>query len=291
MTAALETIDLGKRYRSKWALQNCTLEIPAGKIAALIGPNGAGKTTLLNMAVGLLQPSAGTVRVFGQEAGDHPEALSKVSFVAQDRPLYRGFTVAEMLRFGAELNPRWDNDLALTRLQLLNIPLEQKVNKLSGGQQSQVALVLALAKRAELIVLDEPVASLDPLARREFLQILLDTAKEAGMTVLLSSHMVGELERVCDYLVILNAARVQFAGDLDTFVEGHRLLVGRKADQAELARIDSVIHSTTIGGQTALLVKRNGHDYDPQWEVREPEFEEVVLAYMGRGAGAKEAVR
>jgi ABC-2 type transport system ATP-binding protein len=196
-----------------------------------------------------------------------------------------------MLRFGAELNPRWDDDLALTRLQHLSIPLEQRVGKLSGGQQSQVALVLALAKRPELIVLDEPVAALDPLARREFLQILLDTTKEAGISVLLSSHMVGELERVCDYLIILNAARVQFSGDLDTFVEEHRLLVGQKAEPTEIARVGQVIHSWQTNGQTSLLVKRNGHGYAPRWEVREPEFEEIVLAYMGRGTGEKETAR
>jgi ABC-2 type transport system ATP-binding protein len=176
-------------------------------------------------------------------------------------------------------------------LRLLNIPLGQKVNKLSGGQQSQVALVLALAKRADLIVLDEPVAALDPLARREFLQILLDTTKEAGMTVLLSSHMVGELERVCDYLVILNAARVQFAGDLESFAQGHRLLVGRRADAAEIARVGSVVRSRHTDRQTSLIVKLNGHDYDPQWEVREPDFEEIVLAYMGREAEEKETAR
>jgi ABC-2 type transport system ATP-binding protein len=291
MTFALETIDLGRRYRRTWALQNCSLTIPEGRIAALIGPNGAGKTTLLNIAVGLLRPTEGTVRLFGASAADDPATLSKVSFVAQDRPLYRGFTVAEMLRFGAELNPRWDNDLALSRLQHLNIPLGQKVNKLSGGQQSQVALVLALAKRPELIVLDEPVAALDPLARREFLQILVDTTEEAGITVLLSSHMVGELERVCDYLVILNAARVQFAGELETFVDEHRLLVGQSAGPADVSKVGGVIHASRSGRQTSLIVKLNGHEYDPRWEVREPEFEEIVLAYMGRGAGEKEIAR
>lgn len=291
MTTALETRDLGKRYRGTWALQNCSLEIPAGRIAALIGPNGAGKTTLLHLAVGLLPPTSGEVRVFGAEPAHDAAALSRVGFVAQDRPLYRGFTVAEMLRFGARLNPRWDDEMARTRLGRLNIPLGQKVNRLSGGQQSQVALVLALAKRPELIVLDEPVAALDPLARREFLQILMDATVEAGMTVLLSSHLVGELERVCDYLVILNAAQVQFAGDLDAFAEGHRLLVGPRAEPDEVARVHHVIHSTHTDRQTSLLVKLNGHRYDPRWDVRDPGFEEIVLAYMARRGAEMETAR
>lgn len=291
MTTALEAIDLGKRYRRTWALQSCSLEIPAGRIAALIGPNGAGKTTLLNLAVGLLTPTAGEVRVFGAAPADDPAALSRIGYVAQDKPLYRGFTVAEMLRFGAKLNPRWDDDLARTRLGRLNIPLGQKVNKLSGGQQSQVALVLALAKRPELIVLDEPVAALDPLARREFLQVLMDATVETGMTVLLSSHLVGELERVCDYLVILNAGRVQFAGDLETFAEGHRLLVGLRAAPEEVARVHHVIHSTNTDRQTSLLVKSNGQGYDPRWDVRDPGFEEIVLAYLARREEAVETTR
>ena len=282
MTTALETRDLGKRYRATWALQHCSLEIPAGRIVALIGPNGAGKSTLLNIAVGLLPPTEGTVRVFGAAPADDPATLGRIGFVAQDRPLYRGFTVAEMLRFGAALNPRWDDAMAQNRLGRLNIPLGRKVNKLSGGQQAQVALVLALAKRPELIVLDEPVAALDPLARREFLQILMDATVEAGITVILSSHLVGELERVCDYLVILNAARVQFAGDLEAFAAGHRLLVGPRADAEEVARVHHVLHATHTDRQTSLLVKLNGRGYDPRWDVRDPGFEEIVLAYMGR---------
>ena len=288
MTTALATSDLGKRYRKTWALQDCSLAIPAGRIVALIGPNGAGKTTLLNLAVGLSRPTAGEVSVFGAAPGDDPATLSRIGFVAQDRPLYRGFTVAELLRFGAKLNPRWDDGLARTRLGRLNIPLEQKVGKLSGGQQAQVALVLVLAKRPELILLDEPVAALDPLARREFLQVLMDATVEAGMTVLLSSHLVGELERVCDYVVMLNAARVQFAGDLDAFAQGHRLLVGPRAEIEEIARVHHVVHATHTDRQTSLLVRLNGHAYDPRWDVRDPGFEEIVLAYMGRREHATE---
>ncbi len=291
MTTALETSDLGKRYRGRWALHHCSLEIPMGRVAALIGPNGAGKTTLLNLAVGLLRPTAGELRVFGTVPADDPAALSRVGFVAQDRPLYRGFTVAEMLRFGAKLNPRWADNLARTRLQHLNIPLGQRVNRLSGGQQSQVALILALAKRPELMVLDEPVAALDPLARREFLDLLIAASVEAGLTVLLSSHLVGELERVCDYLVILNAARVEFAGDLDAFVRGHRLLVGPRAEPDQIARMHDVIHCTHTNRQTSLVVKPNGDVVDPRWDVRELALEEIVLAYLGRGGDEGETAR
>lgn len=291
MTTALETTDLGKRYRGRWALQHCSLAIPTGRVAALIGPNGAGKTTLLNLAVGLLRPTTGNLRVFGATPNDDPEGLRRVGFVAQDRPLYRGFTVAEMLRFGANLNPRWDDNMARTRLQRLNIPLGQRISRLSGGQQSQVALVLALAKRPDLMVLDEPVAALDPLARRDFLDVLITASAEAGLTVLVSSHLVGELERVCDYLVILNAARVQFAGDLDAFVRGHRLLVGQRAEPDQIARVPGVIHRTETNRQTSLVVKLNGDDLDPRWDVRELALEEIVLAYLGRGGDEGESAR
>lgn len=291
MTTALETTDLGKRYRGRWALQSCSLEIPTGRVVALIGPNGAGKTTLLNIAVGLLRPTSGQLRVFGVTPNDDPVTLRRVGFVAQDRPLYRGFTVAEMLRFGANFNPRWDDTMARARLQRLNIPLGQRVGRLSGGQQSQVALVLALAKRPDLMVLDEPVAALDPLARRDFLDVLITASAEQGLTVLLSSHLVGELERVCDYLVILNAARVQFAGDLDSFVRGHRVLVGPRTESQQIARVPGVIHATHTNRQTSLIVKQDGGDIDPRWDVREPALEEIVLAYLGRGRDEGETAR
>jgi len=291
MTTAVETINLGKRYRAAWALRHCSLALPAGRIAALIGPNGAGKSTLLNLAVGLLPPTEGEVRVFGSARADDPAILGRIGFVAQDRPLYRGFTVTEMLRFGAALNPRWDDDLARTRLGRLNIPIGRKIHKLSSGQQSQVALVLALAKRPELIVLDEPVATLDPLARREFLQTLMDATVSDGLTVLLSSHLVGELERVCDYLILLNAAQVQYAGDMDAFAAGHRLLVGPRIGTEDLARIGDVIQSTHTDRQSSLLVKTNGHAYDPRWDVRDPGFEEIVLAYLARRGTETEVTR
>jgi ABC-2 type transport system ATP-binding protein len=291
MTNVLTTIDLGKRYRGGWALRHCSLELPAGRIAALIGPNGAGKSTLLNLAVGLLQPTEGEVRVLGASPRDDPAALARIGFIAQDRPLYRGFTVAEMLRFGASLNPRWDGDMARSRLDRLGIPLDRKIEKLSGGQQAQVALVLALAKRAELILLDEPVAALDPLARRELLQTLMETAVDHGLTVMLSSHLVGELERVCDYLILLKDATVQYAGDMDDFARTHRLLVGPRIEAEELARMHHVIHATHTERQSSILISSNGHLHDSRWDVRTPGFEEIVLAYLARRSEDVEARR
>jgi ABC-2 type transport system ATP-binding protein len=291
MTTALETTGLGKRYRSGWALRDCSLTVPAGSIAALVGPNGAGKTTLLTLAVGLLAPSEGSVQLFGAASDDDPSVLSRIGFVAQDRPLYHDFRVAEILRFGAELNPRWDDAMARSRLSRLNIPLDRKIKELSGGQQAQIALVLALAKRAEMILLDEPVAALDPLARREFLQTLMESAVENGLTVLLSSHLVGELERVCDYLILLNRGRLQFAGALDTFEQTHKLLVGPRIEAEELARIRHVIQATHTNRQSSVLVKSNGHPFDPKWDVRAPGFEETVLAYLARQEDDVEAIR
>src|SRR5438874_5652869 len=212
---ALETSALGKRYHSLWALRDCTLAVPAGSVTALVGPNGAGKTTLLQLAVGLSEPIAGRVLVFGASPRDEPgEVLPRIGFVAQDHPLYRGFRLGELLKFGAALNPRWDDGLARERLDRLGLPLRRKAGTLSGGQQAQVALTLALAKRPELLLLDEPVASLDPLARREFMNTVLEVVSETDLTVVLSSHIVADLERVCDYLVILAHARTLLAAPI-----------------------------------------------------------------------------
>jgi ABC-2 type transport system ATP-binding protein len=281
--AAVETEALGKRYGSQWALRDCSLQIPAGSVTALVGPNGAGKTTLLQLAVGLSEPSAGEVRVLGWSAREQPQlVLPRVGFVAQDHPLYRGFSLADMLKLGRKLNPRWDDELARERLERLGIPLGQKVGRLSGGQQAQLALTLALAKRPELLVLDEPVAALDPLARREFLQALMEAVADGGLTVVLSSHIVAELERVCDHVVILAAGDVQLAGPIERVVASHRLLTGPRSDPAAVARVHSVIQESHTERQTTLLVRANGHVYDSCWQIDEVGLEEVVLAYLGR---------
>jgi ABC-2 type transport system ATP-binding protein len=281
---ALRADGLGKRYGSKWALQDCTLEIPSGSVTALVGPNGAGKTTLLQLAVGLSRPSTGTVEVLGHSPQhDARNVLPRVGFVAQEHPLHRGFTVAETLKLGRRLNPGWDDEIATARIERLGLPLDLNVAKLSGGQQAQVALTLALAKRPELLLLDEPVASLDPLARREFLNSLMEGVMETGVTVVLSSHIVADLERVCDHLVILSHARALLAGPIDEIVAEHRLLTGPRNNPAAVARVHEVIRESHTERQTTLLVRANGHVYDSCWELHEVDLEEIVLAYLGYG--------
>jgi ABC-2 type transport system ATP-binding protein len=284
-TPALETIGLGKRYGAQWALQGCSLSIPAGSVSALVGPNGAGKTTLLHLAVGLSRPTVGTVRVMGYSPREQPLlVLPRVGFVAQDHPLYKGFTIGEMLKFGRKLNTHWDDDLARARIDRLGIALEKKIGKLSGGQQAQVALTLALAKRPELLVLDEPVASLDPLARREFLQTLMEAVADGGLTVMLSSHIIADLERVCDHVVILSASNVQLAGGIEEILYSHRVLTGPRTDPASVARIHNVIAESHTERQSTLLVRVNGHVYDSCWQISEVGLEELVLAYLGQQA-------
>jgi len=291
-TPALETRGLGKRYGSLWALQDCDLEIPAGSVTALVGPNGAGKTTLLHLAIGLTAPSAGEVRVLGHTPRDEERSvLPRVGFVAQDHPLHQSFTIAETLKLGRKLNPSWNDELALARIESLHLPLRKKVGQLSGGQRSQVALTLALAKRPELLLLDEPVASLDPLARREFMQSVMEAVADGGLTVLLSSHIVVDLERICDHLVILSDGRTQLAGPIDQILAGHRLLTGPRDEAADVARTHDVIRVSHTDRQTTLLVRADGHVYDARWQLHELDLEEVVLAYLGqRGSDDLEAV-
>lgn len=280
---AFETTGLGKRYGRTWALRDCTLSLPAGRVAALIGPNGAGKTTLLQLAVGLLAPSAGAVRVFGRVPRERPlEVLPRVGFVAQDHPLYRGFTVADLLTMGRRLNTLWDQQAAVSRLRALGIPLDRPAGKLSAGQQAQVALALALGKRPDLMLLDEPLASLDPLARRDLLRVLMDVTTADGLTVLLSSHILSDLERVCDFLIILSAARVQLAGDIEQIVRTHKRLIGPRADPSAVAHIHDVIEARHTERQTTLLVRVNGHLFDPAWEVQDVSLEDIALAYIGQ---------
>ncbi|HLB17690.1 MAG TPA: ABC transporter ATP-binding protein [Gaiellaceae bacterium] len=282
-TAALQTSELGKRYGSAWALRDCTLEIPHGRVTALVGPNGAGKTTLLHLAVGLTEPTTGSLRVLGRSPkADAKTLLPRIGFVAQDHPLYRGFTLQELLHVGAKLNPGWDESIARERLGRLGLDLKRKAGALSGGEQAQVALSLALAKRPEFLLLDEPVASLDPLARRDFLQSLLEAVAEDRITVLLSSHILSDLERVCDHLVLLSRARVQLVGEIEEIVAAHRLLIGPRCEPGSLARVEAIVQESHTERQSTLLVRANGHLYDARWTVSEVDLEEIVLAYLAQ---------
>ena len=297
--AAIRTSALGKRYGSRSALRDCTLEIPSGSVTALVGPNGAGKTTLLHMVIGLLEPTSGVVEVFGlSPRRDANDVLPKLGFVAQDHPLHRNLSIAETLKYGRKLNPTWNQDFAASRIERLGLSTKQKIGRLSGGQQAQVALTLALAKQPRLLVLDEPVASLDPLARREFLNALMEAVVDEGITVVLSSHIVAELERVCDHLVTLARGATQLNGSIDDIVASHRLLTGPRSNAAGVARVHDVIRESHTERQTTLLVRANGHVYDSCWKQHEVDLEEIVLAYLGYRPGelaathaAREAVR
>jgi ABC-2 type transport system ATP-binding protein len=294
MTTVLSARGLGKRYRRRWALSDCTLAIPAGHVTGLVGPNGAGKTTLLNLAAGMLAPTTGTIEVCGGRPAADPDQLAKVGYVAQDTPTYPGLSVRDHLELGARLNPRWDAGLARDRVERLGLDPAQKAGRLSGGQRAQLALTLGLAKRPELLLLDEPVASLDPLARREFLQGLMEAVAEHGFSVVLSSHLVADLERVCDHLLVLVDSRVRVMGDVDELMATHHRLSGPRRDPATLPADQHVVSASHTDRQSTLVVRTGGPVLDPAWTVGALSLEDMVLAYMGPGMDPRpslEAVR
>jgi ABC-2 type transport system ATP-binding protein len=279
---AISTEALGKRYRRRWALSECSLSIPTGRVVGLVGPNGAGKTTLLHLAAGLMPATTGTIRVLGATPGLSADELGRVGFVAQETPTYSALTVADHLAMGAWLNPRWDASYADRRLEALDIDRRQRAGRLSGGQRAQLALTIAIAKRPELLLLDEPVASLDPLARREFLQGLMEVVVEESMSVVLSSHLVADLERVCDYLVVLVSSRVQIAGEIDELLASHHRLSGPRHDLDRLPRSQTVVEARQTDRQSTLLVRCTEPILDPSWRVEPVHLEDLVLGYMGR---------
>jgi ABC-2 type transport system ATP-binding protein len=279
----IETAGLGRRYWRTWALRDCTLAIPSGRVAALAGPNGAGKTTLMHMAVGLIAPTQGRVTVLGGRPAGSPETLKRMAFVAQDVPLYQHLPVEDMVRVARTLNDgHWDQRRADQRLAALGIPVRRKVGKLSGGQQAQVALTIALARRPEFLVLDEPLARLDPLARHEFLASVLETAAEDGTSVLFSSHVVAELERAADYLVVLTGGRVQVAGDVETLLAGHQVLTGPSADAGTVGGQFDVVHAQRGLAQAHLLVRLRTAAAQPPagWQAHPATLEELMLGYL-----------
>jgi ABC-2 type transport system ATP-binding protein len=290
-TAAIEARGLGKRYGHRWALADCTLTIPAGHVAGLVGPNGAGKTTLISLATGMLAPTTGTVEVLGGRPASDPDQLARVGYVAQDTPAYAGLSVADHLRLGAHLNPRWDASLARARIGELGLDPRQKAGHLSGGQRAQLALTLALAKRPELLILDEPIASLDPRARREFLQVLMSAVAGQELSVVISSHQVADLERVADHLVVLVGSRVRVEGEVEHLLATHHLLTGPRRDAATLPASQQVITESHTGRQSTFLVRSSEPVIDPAWTVEEISLEDLVLAYLGPASAGSPDIR
>jgi ABC-2 type transport system ATP-binding protein len=283
MTALIATREVTKRFGKREALSKCTLNIPSGKVVGLVGPNGAGKSTLLNLAVGLTSPSEGSIEVFGEAPSDTPTQLARIGFVAQDHPICASLTVDEHLKLGAHLNPTWDDQLARRRIKDLGLDSGQRAGKLSGGQRAQLSLTLALAKLPKALVLDEPVASLDPLARRGFLETIMGTVADSGMSVILSSHLVSDVERVCDYLVLLVASQVELVGDVDDIVSSHHRLIGPASHDVSALTNQHVVASYRLGRQDELIVRSDGPILDPAWIIEALNLEDIVLAYMGQG--------
>jgi ABC-2 type transport system ATP-binding protein len=282
MTAAVEASGLGKQYGKTWALRDCTLSLPEGRVAALIGPNGAGKSTFLSLVMGLTEPTQGVVTVDGLPAGSGA-ALSRVAFMGQDHPLYKRFSVADHLRLGLSLNVEFDTPWARARLDDLGIPLSRPAGKLSGGQQAQLSLTLALAKRARVLLLDEPVASLDPIARRDVMTMLMARVAETGTTVVFSSHFVSELERICDFLVVISRSQVQLVGGTDDLLGRHQRLIGPGGADVP-AGVDAVLERTDSEAQAVLLARVSGPVSDPRWEARPMTVQDLALAYLATPA-------
>ncbi|MGW2841228.1 ABC transporter ATP-binding protein [Streptomyces sp. NPDC001493] len=277
---AMEARGLGKRYRRGWALRDCSFRLPAGRICGLVGPNGAGKSTLLGIASRQIAPTEGGLKLFGIPVDD-ASAMPRFAFLGQDKPLFKRFTVAETLRMGAELNPGWDMAAAERIVRSGRVPLDARVGTLSGGQRTRVAFALAFGKRPDLLLLDEPMSDLDPLARDEMSTLLMSEATERGTTVLMSSHMLGELEEMCDYLLVVSEGRLRMAGDTDTLVPAHTLVTGLAADGGlppELTR-HTVIESRVQGRQFQALVRPDG-PLTGDWQISEPSLEEVLLAHL-----------
>ena len=280
-TPVLEATTLGKRFGLKWALRDCSLTIPAGKVAAIVGPNGAGKSTLLRLAAGLSRPSEGTIEVLGDNPSDgRTNFLRRIGYLDQERPHLQGFRVEEMLRFGAGTNARWDQASALSYLKELRIPLDQRVATLSGGQQAQVALTLCLAKQPELLILDEPAAELDPVAREDLLRLLMQQVAQSGTSVLLATHALGDVAAICDYLVIVSDSHVVLCDDIDYIVESHRMLTALTSDGLALPSGATPIDTHSSGRSVSHLTRLALPVTENSWSITEPTLQEIVMAYM-----------
>jgi ABC-2 type transport system ATP-binding protein len=269
---------LGKRFRREWGLRGLSLEIPEGAIVGLAGPNAAGKSTLLALATGLLAPTEGSISVLGRDPLREPAVLAEIGYVAQGAPLYRSFRVAETIEFVRRTNAHWDDEIVLELLT--SISPRTLVGALSEGERARLALALVLGKRPRLVLLDEPFASLDPLAGREFLQLLMDGVAEASATVVVASHVVADIERVCDHIVLLSGGGVRLEGNVEALLESHRLLTGPRRPLGSIRGVREVVRERHSGRQLTLLVVTDGPIVDPSWTVEPVRLEELLLAYM-----------
>ena len=278
MTAALETRALGKRFRRGWAVRDCTLSIPEQAIVGLAGPNGAGKSTLLSLAVALLAPTEGEISVLGHDPWREPDTLEEIGYVAQDAPLYRSFTVEETLDYARRMNGSWDREIAERAFDQL--PRRTRVSALSAGERARLALAVALGKRPRLLLLDEPFARLDPRAGREFLQVLMDGVAETGATVMVASHVVADIERIADHIVLLSDGRVRLEGKVEELLTSHRLLTGAGRPLGRIRGVNEVVRKRSSGRQMTLLARISAPVVDPTWSVDKIGLEELLLAYM-----------
>lgn len=281
---AIETTDLGKCYGKVWALRNCSIAVPTGRVSGLVGANGAGKTTLMRMLAGLSRPTSGHALVAGHRPDDNADFLREIGYLAQEVPLYRRWNADDHLGLGAHMNDSWDETLTRDRLRRLRIPLDRPMESLSGGMRAQVALALALGKRPSLLLLDEPVAALDPLARHEFLASLAAAVADGGVTVLLSSHLLPDLERVCDHLILISDAQPVICSDIDDLLHTHKLLTAAARDTSAIERDHRVITSTRTPREVSIIAELTGPVIDPSWRVDDLGLEEIVLAYLGQHA-------
>ncbi len=282
MTPAIETSGLGKRFGAHWGLRECTLTVPARSISALVGSNGSGKTTMLRLLTAMARPTAGTARVAGMTPADDADFLASIGYLAQEVPLYRRWTAADHFALGAHLNRRWEDGTARARLLDLGVPLDRPVEALSGGMRAQVALALALAKRPEVLLLDEPLAALDPLARHEFLGSLAAAVAEEETTVLLSSHLLPDLERVCDHLVLLDGGTAVLDAAIEDVLAEHRRVVAPADAAGRLARVGTVVQASRTPRQVDAVCRIAGPVLDPAWQIEDLALEQIVLAYLAR---------
>ncbi|RDI21488.1 ATP-binding cassette domain-containing protein [Lentzea flaviverrucosa] len=267
---------LGKRYGTHWAVRDCGFTIPEGKVVALVGPNGAGKSTLLRMAAGLVRPTTGELTAFGTPV--RGRIHQDVSFLAQNRPLHRDLEVRELVRYCASMNDRWSAERAHEVLALqAGVDQDAKVGTLSAGGLTQVAIALALGRLPRLLLLDEPLADLDPLARDETLRIIMAEVADRGTTVVMSSHLLSDLREVCDHLLLVDEGRVQVSGDIEEVLAEHRILVGPPADESA---VEGTLISATRTERQSTLLLREARPTPEGWAGAEPDLESLVMGYL-----------